>query len=143
MAVVNLLGRSALLSVVLLVWLGPLGTFRTIFRFGVATRESFVLQMCHRQTFPRLTNPDLFFFGFPFRGSTERKILFFRVSLVFLPSKLAIPPARYRTGPKCPQSVPENGGCPRDCPTGCFRAPGSGVSKKCLESVPGVSRTPF
>ena len=34
-------------------------------------------------------------------------------------------------------------GCPRECPKGCPRAlwaPGSGVSKMCPESVPGVSK---
>ena len=42
-----------------------------------------------------------------------------------------------------PESVPENGGCPRECPTGCLRglrARCSGVSKRCPESVPGVSK---
>ena len=43
-------------------------------------------------------------------------------------SCLAIPPARHRSlsgpsGPKCPWSVPENGGCPSECPTGCPRGP--------------------
>ena len=66
--------------------------------------------------------------------------------------RLAIPPACYRSlsgpsGPKCPRSVPksvpESEGCPGECPTGCSRGPsgpGSGVSKKCPESVPGVSK---
>ena len=45
-------------------------------------------------------------------------------------------------GPKCPPgSVPENGGCPRECPTGCLwgplRAPSSGVSKKVSRECPG------
>ena len=39
-------------------------------------------------------------------------------------------------GPKCPGSV-FRGVC------GALRALGSGVSKKCPESVPGVSGTPF
>ena len=39
-----------------------------------------------------------------------------------------------------PRVSPKNGGCLRECPTGCLRAPGSGVSKKCPESVPGVSK---
>ena len=48
------------------------------------------------------------------------------------------PLACYRSlsGPKCPGSVPRG-------VSGALRAPGSGVSKKCPESVPGVSGTPF
>ena len=61
---------------------------------------------------------------------------------------LANPLSCYRSlsgpsGPKCPRSVPENKGFPRECPTGCLRGlsrPGSGVPKKCPESVPGVSK---
>ena len=43
-----------------------------------------------------------------------------------------------------PGVSPENGGCPTECPIGCLRRPsrpGSGVSKKCPESVPGASRS--
>ena len=65
--------------------------------------------------------------------------------------RLAIPPACYRSlsgpsGPKCSRSVrgsvPETGGCPRECPTGCPRGPlGPGlrsvqkVSRECPRSV--------
>ena len=71
--------------------------------------------------------------------------------------KFAIPPACYRSlsgpsGPKCPrsvpESVPENGGCPRECPPGGARGPsGPGlrsvqkVSRECPRSVKKVSRT--
>ena len=47
-----------------------------------------------------------------------------------------------------PGSVPENGGCPTECPTGCLRDPsGPGlrsvqkVSRECPQSVKKVSRT--
>ena len=50
-------------------------------------------------------------------------------------SDLATPPTCYRSlsGPKCPGSVPLG-------VSGALRAPDSGVSKKCPESVPGVSK---
>ena len=56
-------------------------------------------------------------------------------------SPFATPPACYRSlsgpsGPKCPGSVPR--GVPRGV-SRVLRARGSGVSKKCPESVPGVS----
>ena len=37
---------------------------------------------------------------------------------------------------RAPGSVPQNGGCPRECPTGCPRGHGSA----CPKSVPSVSR---
>ena len=48
------------------------------------------------------------------------------------------PPTCYRSlsglsGPKCPRGVPR-------VVSGALRSPGSGVSKKCPESVPGVSK---
>ena len=66
-------------------------------------------------------------------------------------SEFAIPPTSYRglsgpSGPSVPgsvpESVPENGGVRRSVPrgvSGALWAPGSGVSKKCPESVPRVS----
>ena len=50
--------------------------------------------------------------------------------------RFATPPACYRSlsGPKCPGSVPRG-------VSGALRAPGSGVSKKCPQSVPRVSKT--
>ena len=72
-----------------------------------------------------------------------------------MPSWVAKRPAPYRSllgpsGPECPGSVPESvpedgsvqGSVPQGVP-GTLRVPGSGVSKKCPESVPRVSRTPF
>ena len=55
-------------------------------------------------------------------------------------------PLRARSVPRVsprmsPRVSPKTGGCPRECPTGVsgsLRAPRSGVSKKCPESVPGV-----
>ena len=61
-------------------------------------------------------------------------------------------PATGPSGPKCPwsvpESVPENGGCLRECPTGCLWG-NSGprlrsvqkVSRECPRSVKKVSRT--
>ena len=73
--------------------------------------------------------------------------------------KLAIPPTSYKGslgpfGPECPGECPRKQGCLTECPTECLcgpkgsvsgalRATGSGVSKKCPESVPRVSGTPF
>ena len=55
--------------------------------------------------------------------------------------ELQSPPACYRSlsgpsRPKCPESALRG-------VSGALRAPGSGVSKKCPESVPGVSGIPF
>ena len=54
-------------------------------------------------------------------------------------TKFPTPPACYRSlsgpsGPKCPRSVPRG-------VFGALRAPGSGVSKKCPESVPDTLGT--
>ena len=46
---------------------------------------------------------------------------------------------------ECPRECPRKRGCPRECPASCLRdpsCPGSGVSKKCPESVPRVSGIP-
>ena len=58
-------------------------------------------------------------------------------ALIFLIWGCNPPPACYRSlsgpsGPKCPGSVPRG-------VSGALRAPGSGVSKKCSQSVPRVS----
>ena len=81
---------------------------------------------------------------FPFPIVTE-PIRVQRGFLVAIPRGLSGP-----SGPRVPgsvsESVPENGVVPRSVPRGvpgALRAPGSRVSKKCPESVPGVSGTPF
>ena len=46
---------------------------------------------------------------------------------------------------KCPRECPRKQGCPTECPTECLRGPlppGSRVSRKCPESVPGACETP-
>ena len=76
-----------------------------------------------------------------------------RVKQVFLGCSLQgceppSPPICYRSlsgpsGPKCPGSVPENGGVPGCLAQGVFgilRAPGTGMSKRCSECVPAASK---
>ena len=62
--------------------------------------------------------------------------------------RLANPPACYGSllspsSPKCPrvpESIPEKGGCPRECPTGVSPGP---RALECPKCVPRVSGTPF
>ena len=90
----------------------------------------------------------------PFSRLLTREMTFILFSFWDSLPKLAIPPTSYRglsspSGPgvpiSVPESVPENGGVRQSVPRrrgvpGALWAPGSGVSKRCPESVFGASK---